>query len=386
MTARGAIAKDRAGVLHRAVTINDIAALSRVSSATVTRALQGHPRVLPETRRRVELAAAQLGYRPNHIARSLATGISKTVGLLIPTVGDAFWGAVSVGIEDVATRAGYSVIFANTHGSDERMRSATDLLLANRVDGIIIADEHRVTGSVAEEPPALPVVRIGSASAEDVCDLDEAMTLSPRVLRRWVDQRQQQAVRTIAPDDVGLAALALEHLIELGHRRVAFVGAAPIRSAVLRVAGFRLAAQRAGLRSPVILRCDNTLQSGRRAGELLLKRRTPPTAVVAYDDLVAVGVVSAAASRGISVPSELSVIGSDDIEIAAYLQPPLTTIRQPKTEIGQRAMETLLRAIEGRPALDEAPLDGSLIIRDSTGPHKTDSPARSIHRPPLNLR
>jgi DNA-binding LacI/PurR family transcriptional regulator len=352
------------------VTIKEIAELSGVSSATVTRALQGHPRVRPETRARVQQAADKLGYRPNDIARTLATGASKTIGLLLPSIGDRYWGEVVAGIEDGADEAGFSVLLATSHGDTSRSRRMLDVLLSKRVDGVLVASRRDVEEALAQAPLPVPLVRIGPDAEFHQADVDAAGTLAPADLADWLQRRglAHPPHGVTAFDDVDAATIAVEHLAQLGHRRLAFVGAGTRRSAALRVVGFRERAGRIGSESATVVTSPDSLEESDRASRALLEGPARPTAVVAYDDMVAIGVIRAAHAIGLRVPEELSVVGIDDIDVAAFLEPPLTTVRQPKRELGRRATDALLTVLRGGAMPAGQALRGELILRGSTAP------------------
>lgn len=350
------------------VTIKEIAELSRVSSATVTRALQGHPRVRPETRARVQQAADALGYRPNDIARTLATGASNTIGVLLPSIGDRYWGEVVAGIEDGADQAGFSVLLATSRGETTRSRRMLDVLLAKRVDGMLVASRRDVEEALAQAALPVPLVRIGPDAEVDEQDLAAACALEPRKLAAWSEDRglARPPDGVTAFDDVDATTIAVEHLAALGHRRLAFVGASTRRSAALRVVGFRESAGRVGAELAEVIAAPDLLEASDRAARVLLERADRPTAVVAYDDMVAIGVIRAAHALGVRVPEELSVVGIDDIDVAAFIEPPLTTVRQPKRELGRRATNVLLTVLRGGAMPAGQALRGELILRGST--------------------
>ena len=355
------------------VTVRDVAEAAGVSTATVTRALQGHPAVRDETRSRVEAAARQLDYQPDHIARALVTRTSSTVGMLIPSSVDSFWGEVAAGIEDSASEARYSVLFANSHSEPERERRMIEVFLAQRVAGIIIAGAAGEAASwFRGEEPGVPVVIVNWDAAFPARYLQRARTGSA--------QRTLQAVRAatetgasfaqVVFDDFGAAGEAVRHLMSLGHERIAFVGGEPIRPWLLRVLGFRLALQEAGLPSATIIPSPRSPEGGFHATQELLASgaRDAPTAIVAHDDAVAIGVIRAAHALGIDVPRAVSVIGFDDIEMAAFSEPPLTTVRQPRREMGRLAMASILTTIRGEVAPRSTVLPGHLVLRGSTAP------------------
>lgn len=353
-----------------AVTIKEIAALSGVSSATVTRALQGHPHVTPETRARVERAAETLGYRPNHAARTLATGASKTIGLLVPSTGDRYWGEVVAGIEECAEEAGYSVLLATTRGDATRSRRMLDLYLAKRVDGLVIAARRDVEEAISRAAIPVPLVRVGPDAELDAGDVEAVRTLPAASLADWLDGRGLGALPTgvVGFDDVGAATLAVEHLAGLGHRRLAFVGAGHRRSAALRVAGFRQTSGRVGAEQAIVVESSDDLGESHATALEVLRHDERPTAIVAYDDVVALGAIRAAHALGLRVPEQVSVVGVDDIDVAAFLEPPLTTVRQPKQAIGRLATRALLDTLAGEPMATGRALHGELVVRGSTAP------------------
>jgi DNA-binding LacI/PurR family transcriptional regulator len=363
----------------RGVTIREVAELSGVSTATVTRALQGHPRVLPETRLRVEEAARALGYRPHSLARSLVTGASNTIGLLIPSTGDPYWGEFAVGLEQAAVEAGFSVLLANSHGRPALQSRMLNLFLGHRVDGIVFAaaigrpDEWFETGE-----PSVPVVLVGldSALEEDDTQRTQAMPLKALVAAAARPALVGSRYAQVAFDDMAGARLAVEHLLELGHCRLAHIAAPASRTSLLRIVGFRAALDDAGLEPTAIVSCDQSLEGGRVAALDLLSRDERPTAILTYDDLVGIGAMRAAHSVGVRVPDDLSIVGCDDIDVSAFVEPPLTTVRHPKREIGRVAMQLLLSALGGEGAPARIALPGTLIVRSSSARAPVDARAR----------
>ncbi len=359
------------GPAARAATIKDVARLAAVSPATVTRVLQGRASVRPETRRRVEEAIGVLGYRPDHIARALVTRSSATVGLLLPSSGDSFWGEVAAGIEERASEAGFSVLFANAHGSADRELAMIEVFLAKRVDGIIIAGAAGdPTEWFARRAPDVPVVLVNWDATFPPQDVEAAQVLPPGEMAAAIAAETMRAggFSHIAFDDLSASRLLVDHLVGLGHRRIAFVGAMPIRPSLLRLLGVREALGAAGLPIGPVIACEETLEAGRGAAAALLERPEAPTAVIAYSDLVAIGVIRGMHAAGARVPEDVSVVGYDDIEVAAFVEPPLTTVRQPKLEMGRRAMDRVLGARSATRRPGHETLAGELVVRASSGP------------------
>ncbi len=349
-----------------AVTLADVAAIAHVSPATVTRALNGHPVVRASTRARVEAAAAKLGYVPDLGARALAMRTSRTIGLVIPSTRDDFWGGVAEGLEARAAEAGFATLLATSHGDPERERAMIELFLGKRVDGIVVGSAAG-TSWTTPRPFALPIVLV-SWEAPLGPELMAAARTNPipDLLTTIRDRTRKRSLVHVCTDDVDGAAQATRLLLALGHRRIAFAGLRPVRPALLRLLGSRSALADAGCRPSIILESPDTLEGGMVAGWRLLDARPQTTAVVAYDDVVGVGIIRAAHARGLRVPDDLSVVGFDDVAIAAYVEPPLTTIAQDMPRLGSLAVEVILARLAGRGDDIDTVLPAQLVIRQST--------------------
>lgn len=352
------------------VTLADVARLAGTSSATVTRALHGHPRVLPKTRARIEEAAAALGYVPHLGARALAKRSSETIGLLMPTTADGFWGEVAAGLEERAISRGYATLIATSHNDARRERGMLELFLGKRVDGIVV-------GSAAAMPttwfpgsrPTTPIVLLSwntPFEARHVAMVrDEPVAEAERrVMQHATDTPYQH----VATDDADGTAHAVRYLLDLGHRSVAFAGLAPVRPSLLRFLGLRRALEERGLSPAAAIETPLTLEGGMRAGRRVAAMSPRPTAIVAYDDMVAVGVIRAVHAAGLRVPEDVSVVGFDDVEVAAFVEPPLTTVRQAMPELGSLAVDIIFAQLDGT-TVDQGPLlRGDLVVRHSSGP------------------
>jgi LacI family repressor for deo operon, udp, cdd, tsx, nupC, and nupG len=353
------------------VTIKDVAQVSGVSTATVTRALQGSPRVLPATRQRVEEVAAKLGYFPDNVARALATGSSKTIGLVIPSSGDSFWGEVTEGLEERAAERGFTLLLGISHADPERERKVLGLFLEKRVEGIVIAGPAGALDSWFEAGASRqPIVLVSWDAASSPEEFELA-------LRRPVTETIGTAAATVLAgpwvahvgvDDLAGSAELVRYLVSLGHERIGLIAGPPLRSALLRLLGFRLGLEEAGLETGPIVACEESFEAGNLAAAELLQMPRPPTAIVAYNDIIAIGAMRGARSLGMDVPGDVSIIGFDDIEFASYVEPPLTTSRQPKREMGRLAIDLLLDAVDGRTGPVRATLPAELVVRESTGP------------------
>ena len=354
---------------RRPVTIKDVAQLSGVSAATVTRALQGHPRVLPSTRARVEDAVRRLGYRPDHAARSLVTGVTRTIGLLVPTIRDPYWAEVAAGIEPRAAEEDCAVLIASGYGDAVRAERTLDVLLGNRVDGIIVTTSAGVAEPRLAQGIGLPTVVVGFDPPVGTLELEGARS-APIATLLEAGQRHRLAARSshVSFDDVNAGEIAAQHLIELGHRRIAFMAGPPTLATVLRIAGVRTVLEQAGLSLCSVSHGGDTFEQGRAAALELLRDDRDFTAIVAFNDLVAAGVARAGRTLGIEVPGQLSVVGFDDIPLARLVEPALTTVRAPKHEMGARATQLLFEHMRSELSMQWELLRGALVVRESTAP------------------
>ncbi len=332
---------------HDRPTIYDVARLAGVSTATVSRALNDSGQIAPGTRSTIDAAVAQLGYRPNTIARSLVTKATQTIALLLPDIGNPFYAALVSGIQQQALKSGHTMLLCMTEGNAEQEEQYLSLLRAKQVDGAL------VDGLVL---PPERIARFVEDGFPIVClDRDVA---SPSVPLVQVDNRAG-------------AQLAIDHLLSLGHRRIAHVTGAPTRIAEERLAGYgaSLAAVGLAVDGRLVARGGFTEEGGYTATKRLLAAGTEPTAVFAANDLSALGTIRAIAEQGGRVPGDVSVVGFDDLRLASFTSPPLTTVRQPALEIGEHAAQILLDLIRGRPPAQLRFLHApTLIVRGSTAP------------------
>ena len=329
-------------------TIREVAESAGVSYATVSHVINNTRVVSPETRQRVLDAMAELNYRPNALARSLRQGKTNTLGLVLPDSANPFFAEISRSIEDEAFNKGYSVFLCNTELDTQRELFYVDVLSKKQVDGIIFVAAGDQTDSLdflARE--GMPVVMID----------------------RNVPNVQVDAVLT---DHQLGGFLATQHLIQLGHSRIACIaGTSSITPSAERITGYRNALEQAGipLEEKLVIRGDYHAQSGMEITHSLLKMDPQPTAIFALNDLMALGALRAAAEDGCSIPRDLAVVGYDDLELSQFTNPPLTTIAQPKKEIGVQAVSLLVERISqnNRPPR-RLVLPPELIVRRSTQP------------------
>ncbi|HEV2439212.1 MAG TPA: LacI family DNA-binding transcriptional regulator [bacterium] len=359
-------------------TIREVARLARVSVSTVSNVLNARPhRMRPATRRRVDRAIARLRYRPSRAARQLRTGHARTIALVVPSVANPYWGTLAVHLETAAMRHGYQVVLCNTERDRRRERAYVAGLWQDGIRDIILGS-------------SLP-------SLEHIADF---MARGLNVIAFGLPPGANGALpsASIAVDNHRGAVLATQHLLDLGHRRITFLSDLPqVTSRVERLRGYRDAMSRAGLPADAVLvRARGSAgggsdaggaDGGRSAARRVLSRRPRPTAILAGNDLCALGTLAAAHELGLSVPADLSVVGFDDIALARVVTPPLTTVRQPAQTIARMAVARLVAApsSERRPAAGGVALvvRPRLIVRSSTARASTSS-SRPISRPISN--
>lgn len=355
------MARIAVGMSNQHVTIDDVARRAGLSVATVSRVMHDNPRVSPQARQRVNEAIDALGYTPNALARGLAMRSTQTIGVLVSSIADPFWAEVTRGIEDYAHQAGYGVLIASSYEDATREQNSMKLFRHKRVDGIVVgASSSGPSALNSARAHHLPVVFINS----EHIDPDDAVAAEPTS----VTEADHPSAYLVADDTHG-ALLLVEHLLALGHTRVAYIGATGRASSVRRLHGYRQALQQAGLA------LDETLVvltgEGANDGELgafrLLTRDSRPTALFCYDDMTALGALRAARALQLHTPTDVSIVGFDDIPIAAYLDPPLTTVRQPMYEMGQQAMTMLVALLRGADPLRYVTMPGELVTRSSSG-------------------
>jgi len=327
-------------------TIYDVARLAGVSTATVSRALNGTGQIAPATLATIEAAVEELGYHPNTVARSLVTKSTHTIALLLPDITNPFYAALVRGIQEAAFGHGRTMLLCTTEGDAEREEHYLRLLQAKQVDGALVdglvLPADRIAGFVEDGFPI-------------VC------------LDRDIDSR---SIPVVQVDNRIGGRLATKHLIELGHTRIAHVtGAGELGISDERLAGYRDALTAARIEPDFDLVEEGrfTEEGGHDAASTLIEGHPDITAIFAANDLSALGVLNALAENGRSVPDDVSVVGFDDLRLAAYTSPPLTTVRQPGVEIARLATEILIGLTEGRPAQRMRHLlEPELVLRAST--------------------
>lgn len=328
-------------------TMKDIAKLAGVSTSTVSHVINKTRFVSEEISERVNNAAKELNYyAPSALARSLKVNRTKTIGMLVTTSTNPFFGEVVKGVERSCYHKGYSLILCNTEGDNERMRESINTLLQKRVDGLILMcsslEGERI--DVFERYPDIPVV---------VMDWGPMLFTSDKI--------QDNSLRG--------GYLAAKYLIDCGHKEVGCITGPLIKhQAQMRYEGYKRAMLEAELEFNAnwIVESDFECEGGYQAFKKMVERGPLPSSIFVSNDMMAMGVINAANELGIQIPEQLSIIGYDDIHIAKFMSPSLTTIHQPKYRLGQAAVETLLRKLDEKS--DEAQvvqLEPTLVERKS---------------------
>ena len=329
------------------VSIRDIARLANVSDSTVSRALRDSPLVKIETREKIHRIAEESGYRASAVARSLATRRTRTIGVVVTTIADPFAAETVCGIEEAAGEHGYSLFLANSHADPYREAKVVTSFEERRVDGVVVTSSR--VGTLWAPLLAgmrVPIVLINGQHPSDNI--------------HWVVIANAQASRE-----------ATRHLIQLGHQRIAYLGDRHgYQSDTERFGGYRKALDEADLpfEPDLVVYGDGKPEGGVRAMEILLALPKPPTAVFCFNDFSAVGALRRIHASGLRVPDDISLVGFDDLNIAQYAEPPLTTVRQPKQHMGRLAVEILLKLLAGADAEYCITVPGELIVRESTAP------------------
>ncbi len=331
-------------------TLRDIATATGYSANTVSRALNDRREIRQETKRKIVEAADRLGYHPNRMARGLRQQRSGILGVVVTDISNPFFGAVVKSIEQAATALGYGIILQDTDERYELEWEAVQLLLSQHVDGVIITPVQTRKDSILElERQRIPFLLLGRRFADFDCSY-------------------------VIPNDEQAGFLAAEHLIQYGHRTIGLVNApAHISSAIERERGFVKAHRkhRVAVHEPLLRDGALSAEDGYRLTRDIFAKPERPTALVAFSDFVALGMMRAVQDAGLEIPEDVSVVGIDDIQFSRCCPQALTTVRSPKEELGQRAvalinqlLEQSMREEEQEIAREE--LDVELIVRETT--------------------
>ena len=333
--------------LTGAVNITDVAQRAGVSISTVSRVLNNsdYP-IRPETRQKVLEAIEELRFRPNDVARSLLLKQTHTIGLIVPDISNPYYPELSLGVEATASEHGYAVIFCNTSRRPEKVEYYLDVLLQKRADGIIIA-----------------------GGGTDLTQISQGTLRSDTKIA--LVGKHHLPFPSVQVDNFGAAREITSHLLNLGHRHIAFISGPPNLTSVQdRLAGYKASLEERGISEDNRLICEGDFgaESGYSATLSLLRGEPTPTAIFAANDRMAISAMAAAADVGLRVPNDLTVVGFDDIITASLVRPSLTTVALPAYEIGASAMRLMLRLLEGEECPKTVWLPTQLVIRQSSGP------------------
>ncbi|MFM2072884.1 MAG: hypothetical protein RLZZ623_3148 [Actinomycetota bacterium] len=322
--------------------MDDVARLAGVSRALVSLVMRSSPRVSARSRQLVLDAAAQLGYRPNLMARNLAARRTTTIGLVLNDLHNPFFAELADGVLAAADAAGYSVILASARRSAALEARALDTLLASRVDGIVVAGSRLPRARVAKAAESVPMVSIA------------------RALR-------VSGVGSVCTDEAAGAALAIAHLHELGHRRIAHIDGGRGAGSAARRSGYLAAMRASGLGDAAcVVGGEYTETAGAHAMHALLRSALPPTAVFAANDLSAIGAIDLIEREHCNVPTDVSMIGFDNTALSGLNHIGLTTVAQPSTAMGRRATEMLVGNLNGDAPLEHVVMAPQLVLRGTT--------------------
>ena len=336
------------------VTIKDIARRAGVAHTTVSRALHGSPLISPEVSERIRKIAEEMHYHPSAAARSLKTHRTKTLGVIVSHIADPFFSEILQGIDNVAQQNGYSLFIASAQHHLDREQAIMKTMREHRVDGIILCSTPFSTGQGKQLlTDDIPIVVINNQSAEEYH-------------------------YSIYHDDLDGARQVTQYLIELGHRRIAYLGNSQSgRTNLDRLNGYAQQMVRAGLSvsAHYIHEVENGVPESGAAGlKHFFSLPEPPSAIFCFNDMLAIGVLQALQHAGMCVPRDCSVVGFDNVSFSAYTNPALTTFDQPKRQIGAEAAQLLLDLLNHPPATGEPPqktvraIQGRLLVRESTAP------------------
>ena len=332
------------------VRLKDIAARAGVSVMTVSKVMRDAPDISAATKAKIKLLAQQMGYVPDPMAQGLRTGATKLLGLVISTVTNPIFSRIVLALEEQAHELGYDLILAQHHLKPEREEEVIRRLLARRVDGLIVSPVYRLS----QRAPAYDEIRARGTPA--------VILGHPALFCAGLP--------SVETEDLRASAVITEHLIKLGHKRIAFfAGPTASPAAQERLEGYRHAMREANIEidDRLIFAAGNSIEDGAASALQMLNEGTRPTAIQAFNDLVAIGAANVLLNQGLAVPGDISITGFGNILMSEHFRVPLTTIRQPKFRLGVAAMELLAKLLRGE-AAGSRRLEAEILPRASSGP------------------
>lgn len=330
------------------VTLRDVATYAGVSITTVSNVVRGWPYVSTDTRLKVQSAIQELDYSPHPIAQGLRTGQTLVIGFVVPDLSNPYFASMVSVAENVAQERGYNMLVFNTHEDEAREAECIRRATNHWVDGLLIA---------------------GVASAQHTADVLRDVTIPVVTIDRTPDGFAGPSCRL---DNFRAAQLAMQHLFDLGHRRIAHLGGPQgARPARERLEGYLQTLATLELSYQRVVLGDNlwSFNSGYRAMQEILADSTLPSAVFASNDRMAIGAAHALQECGLTVPDDISLVGVDDLDVSQYMNPPLTTVRQPINDMARAGIDLLLKLMNNEtPEATHVLLSPELILRRSTAP------------------
>ncbi|NBG70491.1 DNA-binding transcriptional regulator CytR [Yersinia pestis] len=326
-------------------TMKDVAEMAGVSTATVSRALMNPEKVSTVTRQKVEQAVLAVGYSPHALSRNIKRNESRTILVIVPDISDPFFADVIQGIEHAAAQQGYLILIGDCAQQTQQERTFVNLIITKQIDGMLLLGSNLPFDASKEEQRNLPPMVMANEFAPEL------------------------ELPTVHIDNLTAAYEAVNYLHELGHKRIACI-AGPES---LPLSHYRLQGYSNGITvdNDYIIRGDFSYEAGAQSFAALMELPHPPTAIFSHNDVMAVGAIWQAKQLGLRIPQDVSLVGFDDLKLSQFCDPPLTTVAQPRYQIGQQAMLLLLEQLQGHSVQSGSRLlDTELIIRESTAAPK----------------
>ena len=334
----------------KVITIKDLAKRLDISVSTVSRALKDNPEISPQTRKKVQDLAKELGYKPNHIAVALKTSKSNTIGVVVPQIVSTFFSTVVKSIEEIADQNGYNVLVASSNETVEKEKKNIDIFLANRCDGIILSVSKATTSY---------------EHIQKILDQGVPLVLFDRTIK-------ELEVSKVVADDADAALKAVQHLIQVGAKKIALLtGPEQLSIGRNRMKGYlkAMTMHRLEINTDHIVRCnDFSVQAAKEATLRLLNMKNIPDAIFGINDDMAIGAIEAIKERGIKIPEEIAVVGFSNSKRSHYMSPTVSSINQFPEKIGEKAAQLLFKQIltPKHVTIKEEVINSELIVRESS--------------------